>query len=326
MVNRRNSLFVVLMALTLGGALAAGEVDVSIRYFDKKIYYVREDPIYVQVTIANNSPQAFHFKLANEHVFSVDFDIKTPANRAVEQAASLIRKRTTSQQIFFREVTVESGESFSFTEDLRDYAELNQSGSFIVQATIYPDLYRSTAVTVSTGGNQVQPLVSNRLSLSIRPPSIPGPGGIPWDLDVETNAILVREHLPPDQVVSYILTARQKEQWEKFFLYIDLEEMLKRDGPRQRQWLAESEEGRRRMIDRYRTEMQGNLVDSDMATIPSTFTIERTTYGAEEGTVVVMEYFQAGSYTERKRYTYYLHRRDDIWTITDYSVTNLGTE
>jgi hypothetical protein len=313
------------MVLTLGGALTAGEVDVSIRYFDKKIYYVREDPIYVQVTIANNSPQPFRFKLADERVFSVDFDIRTTTNRAVEYADALIRKRTTSQQLFFREVTVDSGESFSFTENLRDYAELNQSGSVIVQAAIYPDLYRN-AVTVSTGENQGQPLVSNRLSLSIRPPSIPGPDGVPLALDVETNAILVREQLAPDQVVSYILTARQKEQWEKFFLYIDLEEMLKRDGPRQRQWLAESEEGRRRMIDRYRTEMQGNLVDSDMATIPSTFTIQQTTYGAEEGTVVVMEYFQTGNYTERKRYTYYLHRRDDIWTITDYSVTNLGTE
>jgi hypothetical protein len=42
--------------------------------------------------------------------------------------------------------------------------------------------------------------------------------------------------------------------------------------------------------------------------------------------VVVLEKFRTGTYVERKRYTYYLHRRDDVWTISDYTVQNLGTE
>jgi hypothetical protein len=212
---------------------------------------------------------------------------------------------------------VESGESFSFVEDLRDYAALNQSGAFVVQARIYPELYRSPGV---------QPLESNRLSLNLRPPLLPGPEGIPLEMDQETNAILVREKLPPDETIRYILTARQKGQWEKFFLYLNLDVMISRDGSRQRQWLAESEEGRRRMLARYRQDLQSSVVDGDIATIPMTFEIERTTYGAEEGTVVVLEKFKTGDYIERKRYTYYLHRKDDIWTVIDYSVVNLGTE
>jgi hypothetical protein len=68
------------------------------------------------------------------------------------------------------------------------------------------------------------------------------------------------------------------------------------------------------------------VVDGDISTIPRSFSIERTVYGPEEGTVTVLAYFQAGNYTERKRYTYYLRRRDDIWNIVDYVVVNLGTE
>jgi hypothetical protein len=145
-------------------------------------------------------------------------------------------------------------------------------------------------------------------------------------LDVETNANLVREKLPPDQVVRYILTARQKGQWEKFFLYLDLEAMIVRDAGRRRQWAAESEEGRRRMIARYRAELEAELVDGDIATIPMEFQIERTTYSATEGTVSALEKFKTGSYIERKRYTYYLQLQDDVWTIVDYTVLNLGTE
>jgi hypothetical protein len=102
--------------------------------------------------------------------------------------------------------------------------------------------------------------------------------------------------------------------------------MISRDSYRRRQWLAESEEGRQRMMARYRTELQSETTDGDIATIPREFLIERTIYGAEEGTVTVLEYFRVGTYTEKKRYTYYLRRNNDIWAIVDYSVVNLGTE
>jgi hypothetical protein len=170
------------------------------------------------------------------------------------------------------------------------------------------------------------PLESNRLTLSIRPRSILGPDGIPFELDVETNAVLVRERLSPDEVVAYFLTARQKSQWEKFFLYLDLEAMLSRDAYRRRQYVAESEEGRQQMVARYRRDLQNAVIDEDIALIPMDFVIERTVYTAQSGSVTALEQFRVGSYTERKRYTWYVEKQDDIWIIVDYSVVNLGTE
>jgi hypothetical protein len=102
--------------------------------------------------------------------------------------------------------------------------------------------------------------------------------------------------------------------------------MLARDGVRQRQWNAESEEGRMRMLARYRTELQSAIVDNDISTIPIDFQIERTTYNELEGTVVAQEYFRIGNVIERKRYTYFLRRKDGVWTIVDYSVVNLGAD
>ncbi|MDR0584803.1 MAG: hypothetical protein LBG57_10725 [Treponema sp.] len=328
------------------GAAEAGTVDFSIRFFDRRIYYVESAPIYVQVTIANNSPSSYRFKLADERVFSVDFDIRTVSNRILEPSDSLIRKRTQSQRIFFREIAVESGESFSFIEDLRDYADFSRPGSFVVQARVYPELYRpaesgtgaaaarpaatatagTAALNVSAPGLAVPFLESNRLSLSVRPPAIPGPGGIPLEMDVETNAVLVRERLPPDQVVEYMLLARQRSQWERFFLYLDLEAMITEDGVRRRRWLAEGEEGRRRMLAQYRQELQNSVVDGDISVMPAEFTMERTQYNNTEGTVTVLEKFRYENFTELKRYTYYLRQKDNIWTIANYSVVNLGTE
>ena len=300
--------------------LPAQDIDVSIRYLEKKVYYAGQGPIFIQLTLTNKSASTYRFYLADERAFSIDFDVRTMTNRSLEPSEILIRKRTQNQQVFFREVLIQSGESFSFTEDLTSYVKLDQTGSYVIQARLYPALYQTARGTTN------QAIESNRLALTLRPAPLAEPGKPGPALDADTNAILVRQNLPPDQVIAYILSARQKGQWEKFFLYLDLEAMLSRDGVRKRQWQAESEEGRQKMLERYRSDLKNAIVDGDIATIPIEFTVERTNYGAEDGTVTVLEKFRYGTYVERKRYTYYVRRKDGIWVVVDYSVINLGTE
>jgi len=303
-------------------------VDFNIRFFDRRIYYAENDPINIQITITNNSPSTYRFKLADERVFSIEFDVRTVSNRPLEPADALVRKRTQYQRIFFREIAVEAGESFSFVENLRDYVKINQSGSFIVQARVFPELLRfgadaSIALPVT--------LESKRLSLSVWPPLATTAEGIPLEMDVATGAVLVRERLAPDQVVDYMISARQKSQWEKFYLYLDLESMLTQDGARQRKWLTESEEGRKRMVDQYRQELKNPTVsglssNDGISVIPTDYIIEETKYNPAGGTVTVLEKFKNNQFTELKRYIYDLRFKDNVWVITSYSVINLGTE
>ncbi|MDR1362988.1 MAG: hypothetical protein LBJ35_02935, partial [Spirochaetaceae bacterium] len=272
--------------------------------------------------------------------FSLDFDVRTLANRLLEAADVLTRKRVGQQQVFFRELSLAPGESFSFTENIRNWRLVDKPGSYIVQAKFYPELLKPVASNNTDGSFFVslsglpprnesagqQAVESNRLNLHIHAPAILDSGGVPVALDEETQAVYIREHLPPDEVVEWTLNSRQKSQWEKFFLYIDLEQMLLRDAARGRMWRAESEEGRRRMLAKYRGDLSSQIIDGDISAIPYEFTIERTTYNEDEGTVSVLEKFKIGNYTERKRYTYYLRRSGDVWTIVDYLVQNLGTE
>jgi hypothetical protein len=313
------NLTVIAVLVLLGAGFVFG-ADVSIRFYDKQIYHLSSEPILVQVTISNSGPLPYRFRLADDRAFSLDFDVKTLQNRAIDQARALLRKRTESRQVYFRDITVEAGESFSFIEDIRSYAAIETPGAYIIQAKLYPETYRTAL------GGTAEALLSNRLQLTVRPPSIPGPDGIPVALDVVTGANLVRERLPPDEVVAWTLVARQKSQWERFFLYIDLETMVSRDSSRQRQWRAESEEGRTRMVTRYKSDLMASVVDGDISMIPSDFTIERTAYNADNAEVTVIELFRQNNFTERRRYTYYLRHDNGIWNIIDYMVINLGTE
>ena len=311
------------MLIPVEAEAAEAGIDFNIRFFDRRIYYAAtvpslNEPILIQVTIANNSPGTYRFKLADDRVFSLDFDVRTVTNKPLEPADALIRRRTQHQQVFFREITVESGESFSFVEDLRSYIKLNEPGAFVVKATVFPELYRSGPADAA--------LESQRLSLNIRPPVVTGPDGIPLEMDIATGAVLVRERLAPDQVVDYTLTARQRSQWEKFFLYLDLEAMLSQDPVRRRKWITESEEGRKRMVEQYRQELRNSTAEGSISVIPTDYVIERTQYNSYEGTVTVLQKFRNNNFTELKRYTYVMRLKDDFWTIVDYSVANLGTE
>ena len=342
---KRKLSFALILLILMGIApfvAANSDITFNIRYFDRRVYHLDESPILVQITLTNNGPTPFRFKLANERAFSINFDVRTAANRPVPPSIELVRLRSQSRQVFFREISLAAGESFSFVEDLRDYVTFTESGSFVVQARLYPELMSAIAQTgvawqpgpatvagpgispgavIAGGGNA---LLSNRLSLSIRPRLIIGPDGIPVELDVETRAVLVRERLPPDEVVSFVITARQRGQWERFFLYLDLEAMLTRDGYRRRQWLAESEEGRQRMVARYREDLQNAVVDEAFSLIPLYYVIERTVFTAREGTVTTTQYFREGNFIQRKRYEWYLERRDGIWTVVGFSVFLLG--
>jgi hypothetical protein len=89
----------ILLTVSLFGA-EEDHIEINIRFFDRRIYYLTEAPIYVQVTIANKGPGTWRFKMADERAFTVDFDARSVSNRTVEAAAPLIRRRSTSQQVF----------------------------------------------------------------------------------------------------------------------------------------------------------------------------------------------------------------------------------
>jgi len=298
-------------------ALEAGQVEFNIRFYDRRVYYAESDPIFVQITITNNSPLPYRFKLADDRAFSVDFDIRTMSNRPLPSADSLVRKRTINSQVFFREIAIESGESFSFVEDLRDYIAFGQPGSYRVRARVYPELLRSSSVPA---------IESNYLNLTLRPEIINGPDGVPVEMDIATGAVLVKQRIPPDEVVSYMITARQQSQWERFFLYMDLEQMLQRDPVMRRRYMAENEAGRRRMTLEYRQSLMNPTIDGDISAIPTTFTILNTVYNNDVGTVVVLQRFRQVNFTQLRQYTYHLERKDNYWIIVNYTVEGQGTE
>ncbi|QSH94476.1 hypothetical protein [Treponema phagedenis] len=298
-----------------------GKASVAIKFYDRRIYFPGDsdsEPIFIRVSITNTGTDTLRFKLAEDRSFSIDFSVLTVQNRILPHTDVWMQKRNTNVQVYFREISIEPGETYSFIENLKDYIQIDSPAMYLVSLNFYPELKR--------GFQDVHPFIpSNRLTLEVQP--APGPaalGALP--VSPVTGEVLQPLPIPPDQVIAYILTARQKSRWEQFFLYLDLHKMLSRDPARSRRFKAESESGRYNMIDTYKHELTQERIDKDIAMIPVDFHIEQTTYTATDAEVRVLEWFSYRNFKEKKRFTYYLSSRDGIWYVNNYSVENLGTE
>lgn len=294
---------------------AAAQTELSIGFFDKRIY-VPGAEVLLKITVRNDSPTAWRFKLADDKRLSIAFDVKTMSNRSLEPSDSWKRKMSSSSPVFYRELAVEPGEEYSFVEDLRDYVRFAEPGVFVVSCALYPELTR-----VSSAEGVIR---SNTLALSIRP-GTPAPSAAE-SFRADTNEILKAERVSPDEVVARTIRARQKSLWNEFFLYLDVESLLKASPEKKRMYDRESDDGRRRMLAAYRTDLMASVVDSDIVVVPSSFEIVETRFTAAAGKVIVIEKFKNEGFSLIKEYTYELERRDDIWFIVSYTVINKGTE
>jgi hypothetical protein len=286
----------------------------SIRYFDQKVYFLG-DPIQVEAVITNTGTDTLRFKVADNRFFNLDFDVRTTTNVGLEHAKEFTIERNSDQPVFFREVSLEPGEKYGIVVDLERFAALANPGQYVVQATFFPELFRGTDSAA---------MKSNRLSLNVKPPVATAEEKAV--IEAETGALLARQALPPDEVVGATITARQKSQWERFFLYLDLESLLRKNPEKDRSFRNATETARRQMIDNFRLQLRQTTIRDDISVIPNSYTIQKTSYDAASAVVAVLERFKYPDYTELKAYTYHLKKSDRFWIIYDYEIKNQGTE
>ncbi|MBN1697472.1 MAG: hypothetical protein JW881_08160 [Spirochaetales bacterium] len=289
-------------------------IDVTIRFFEKRIYYLNQTDIAVKISLTNNGTGSYRFKIASNRFFNLDFDVKTPTNLTLPHAEKFITERSSRQHVFYREVSIEPGEEYSFTEILNEYVKFEQAGLYTIQAVFYPELAYQGSTFIR----------SNKLSLSIRPPVVSKE--MQAVIEVETGKALEREQIPPDEVVTYMLHARQKSQWEKFFLYLDLKSLFLQNYSRANRFKKASQEAQQQMLEDFRNSLMLQKIEQAILAIPTEFEILKTEYRPLEGSVVVLEKFRYSDYTDVKEYTYTVRKYDQYWLISGYTVVPIRTE
>lgn len=313
----RKTITAVLVLFAVSSPFWAASQDApqfSIRFYDQRVYFLG-DEIQVEAVITNTGTDTLRFKMADNRFFNMDFDVRTTRNVGLDHAKEFTIERNSDQPVFFREVSLEPGEKYGIVVDLTQFAAFASPGQYVLQATFFPELFR---------GPDSSFMKSNRLSLNVKPAA--ANAGEKATMQAENGALLARQPLPPDEVVSGTVSARQKSQWERFFLYLDLESLMRKNPEKDRIFRNSTEAQQRQMVDQFRQQLRQTTIQQDISVIPSSFEIKKTTYDSSEGTVEVLEKFKYPDYTELKAYTYHLKKSDRFWIIHDYEIKNLGTE
>jgi hypothetical protein len=286
----------------------------SIRFYDQEVYFLG-DPIQVEAVITNTGADTLRFKVADNRFFNLDFDVRTTTNVGLDHAKEFTIARNSDQPVFFREMSLEPGEKYGLVVDLTSYATFVSPGQYVLQATFFPELFRGLDSTT---------LKSNRLTLNVKPAVVTAEEKSL--VQAETGAMLARQPLPPDEVVAWTIGARQRSQWERFFLYLDVEALMRKNPEKDRSFRNTTETVQRQMISQFRQQLSQMTIQQDISVIPTSFQVLKTTYDATEATVQVRERFKYPDYTELKQFTYHLRKVDLYWIIYDYEIRNQGTE
>ena len=244
---------------------------------------------------------------------------KDITGKELKDKYKISRNTSAVQTVFYRNMIIQPGEIFAFNIQLNDLLDISESGTYFIQLEFFPDLYDNRSIR------------SNVLDLSIRPNM--GINEVQRIIDQETGEILKRERKAPDEVVKYTIEALQKTEFDKYFLYIDLESIMLKSQDRLERYNRLSEVDRKKYLEDYKQMLIKNMqVDRGTATPesiiyrPFTYNIIKTWYTDRNAEVIVMQKFKYEQLIEVKEYTYKLRKIDNIWIIHDYWVMNKGTE
>ena len=317
---KKISISIILLLFTAAEIFSvSGDITCKIRYYNKKIYYTG-DNVTLRVELFNNSTENFTFQVAEPRHYNIKITLKDLTGRELADHYNFSREVNSVQHVYYRNMTIQPGEFFAFNVFLDDMVDINEAGIYFIQLDFYPGI-----------GLSKQPIKSNILDLSIRPDI--GASEYQRVIDEKTGEILRKEKKGPDEVVEYMLKSLQKSEYEKYFLYLDLEKLMLKSESKREIYNRMSESERISMIEEYRDNLL-KLMQTDYRTadsediiyVPVSYTINKTWYTQNRGEVIVTEKFRYEDLTEIKEYTYRLTKNDDIWMITDYIVINKGTE
>ncbi|MCL2293497.1 MAG: hypothetical protein FWC36_01310 [Spirochaetes bacterium] len=287
-----------------------------IRFYNQRIYYAG-DTVIIRVELYNNSPYNFSFQVTDPKHFNTTFVLRDITGRELRDKYKFTRKTAFAQPIFFRNMTIQPGEVFAFNIRLNDVLDLSEAGVYFVHLEFFPNLHDNRSIK------------SNVLTLNIRPSF--GVNEIQRIIDQRTGEILRRARKAPDEVVRFTIHALQNSEFDKFFLYLDLENIMLQSQDRRERHSRLSEEGRRRHLEEFR-QMLIRAMQADHRTAPpeaiiyrpTSYNIIKTWHTDRYAEVIVMKEFRYAQLIAVREYTYKLRRDDGIWIIYDYTVLNRG--
>lgn len=307
---KKTILFTLFALLTISAY--SQPISVNIEFTHPKIFKMNED-IYIDVKLSNKEETPYSSLIAQDKRYSFDFELTSLQNKQQKHSAEYSNFFNRVQPVFHSVVRLEENEGYTYRILLNDYFDMNITGQYILKCVYYPEMKLSNSVN-----NTV--VKSNSITLNILPTNS-DEYFIQEQIAAEQEKSLVMEKKAPDEVVDYMLKARINGEWEKFFLYIDLDKMISADITFGKRYKKADSDKQQEILREYKEYLKKDKIN-EISYLPCQFEIIKTEYTAGSGKVDAFVMFKEHDYIDKKYYTYFLKKQDDKWKITNYTVSN----
>ncbi|MEE1290985.1 MAG: hypothetical protein UHW86_08125 [Spirochaetota bacterium] len=307
---KKTILFTLFALLTI--SVYSQPVSVNIEFTNPKIFKANED-IYIDVKLSNKETTPYSSLMAQDKRYSFDFELISLQNKQQQHSADYSNFFNRVQPVFHSVVRLEENEGYTYRVLLNDYFDMNITGQYILKCIYYPEMKLSN----SPDNTAVK---SNSITLNIRPADS-DEQFIQEYIVAEKEKSLIMEKKSPDEVVDYMLNARINGEWEKFFLYIDLDKMICADITFGKRYKKADSDMQQEILKEYKEYLKKDKIN-EISYLPCKFEIIKTEYTAGSGKVDAFVMFKEHDYVDKKYYTYFLKKQDDKWKITNYTVSN----
>lgn len=329
MISKRTLPFILILFLLSGLPVFAASTDtdvsslpegveLSLSLYEKQIY-TPDSTVQLRVEVHNSSETPYSFQIADDKAFSLEITAKDLHNEKIDVTEEYLSKKHSNQQVLYRQIRLLPGETYAFRTSLSSFVTIAEPGIYFLEARLHTEI---------SGG---QTLESNELTLHIRPGKTTEQHVSVEEkqLEEEKEQILRKRNLSPDEVVRYMINARIQGNWEKYFLYLDVKSLMLEHRLKQEQYKRRTEKERQQMVEEYKELLRSSMVNNEILLRPTSFEVVRyhvNLQNREEAEVTVRARFKHQSYTEIKRFTYYLNKANTYWQVYKYDVINMGTE
>jgi hypothetical protein len=118
----------------------------------------------------------------------------------LEHTDLYLRKRTTNQHVYFRELSLEPGEEYAFTENVKDYLAIKDPGMYVLEGRFFPELKRR--------GDLSEPNArTNRLTLEVKPSPAAAAVRVLPVFPFSAEILQPQPRYAPTRWITYLLTA-----------------------------------------------------------------------------------------------------------------------
>jgi len=289
-----------------------GTLQASVRLDDVRPYYP-DSEVPILVTLSNTGSDPILLHMAEQRPWNIRFFSVMQTGTALpgeRQESDAYLAHQGQREILIQPLVLNPGESFSFRADLKQWLQLNQPGLYEVYGLFASDPRRQDTVNRT-----------NRLTLMIRPPEdAPRQAEQAAMMRMEAARVehLNRAALSPDAVIRSFLTARKEGREAAYFLYVNLEEIFRKDPVRNNLFRRSSQANRERLLQEFRTRLWTQ--DPELVRIPTGWEIEKTEYDSRTAQVRALLWYNEVDFSARRRFVFILSRSDQFWEITDYYV------